>query len=175
MDEAYFPTPFPEHKMEPLEWPHCLATIDVSTLNHGIKFCDEDGYDIVPIPMVQVLGGHDEVSVEDVSDVDDMTIKTDSELLYVASDEDSDRSKHRVENVKMLLRQGKGVEVSLKCEKKKRQFCKSHQRLRKESTKRYEAKENKSQDAEDEDGSNPPHLLGKNEYLYYVGAMNTSK
>ena len=91
MDEAYFPTPFPEHKMEPLEWPHCLATIDVSTLNHGIKFCDEDGYDIVPIRMVQVLGGHDEVSVEDVSDVDDMTIKTESKLLYVASSEDSDR------------------------------------------------------------------------------------
>ena len=104
MDEAYFPTPFPEHNMEPLEWPHCLATIDVSTLNHGIKFSDEDGYDIVPICMVQVLGGHDEVLVEDVSDVDDMTIKTESELLYVASNEDTDRSKHRVEKVKMLLK-----------------------------------------------------------------------
>ena len=95
MDEANFPTPFLEHKMEPLEWPHCLATIDVSTLNHGIKFCDEDGYDIVPICMVQVLGGHDEVLVEDVSDVDDITIKMKSKLLYVASDEDSNRSKHR--------------------------------------------------------------------------------
>ena len=104
MDEAYFPTPFPEHKMEPLEWPHCLATIDVSTLNHGIKLCDEDGYDIVPICMVQVLGGHDEVSVEDVSNVEDMTIKTDSKLLYVASDEDSDRSEHRAKKVKMLLK-----------------------------------------------------------------------
>ena len=77
--------------MEPLEWPHCLATIDVSTLNHGIKFYDEDGYDIIPIRMVQFLGGHEEVLVEDVLDVDDMTIKTESKLLYVASDEDSDR------------------------------------------------------------------------------------
>ena len=119
MDEAYFPTPFPEHKMEPLEWPHCLATIDVSTLNHGIKFYDEDGYDIVPICMVQVLGGHDEVPFEDVSDVDNLTIKTDSKLLYVASDEDSDRSEHRAKKVKVLLRQGKGFEVSLKCERKK--------------------------------------------------------
>ena len=152
-----------------------MATIDVSTLNHGIKFCDEDGYDIVPIRMVQVLGGHDEVSVEDVSDVDDMTIKIDSELLYVASDEDSDRSEHRVENVKMLRRQGKGVEVSLKCERKKRRFCRSHQRLLKESTKGYEDEETKAQDTEDGDDSNPPHLSGKNEYLYYVGAMNTSK
>ena len=120
MDEAYFPTPFLEHKMEPLEWPHCLATIDVSTLNHGIKFCDEDGYDIIPIHMVQVLGGHDEVSVEDVSDVDDMTIKMESKFLYVASNVDSNRLEDRTKKVKMLLKQGKGAEVSLKSERKKR-------------------------------------------------------
>ena len=96
-----------------------MATIDVSTLNHGIKFWDEDGYDIVPICMVQVLGGHDEVSVEDVLDVDDMTIKMESKLLYVASNEDFDRSEHRSKKVKMFPKQGKGVEVSLKCERKK--------------------------------------------------------
>ena len=32
-----------------------LAAIDFCTLNHGIKFCDEEGYDIIPIKMVQVL------------------------------------------------------------------------------------------------------------------------
>ena len=33
-----------------------LAAIDLcTTLNHGIKFYDEEGYDIVPIKMVQVL------------------------------------------------------------------------------------------------------------------------
>ena len=94
--------------------------------------------------MVQVLGGYEEVSVEDVSDMDDITIKMESELLYVASNEDSDRLEHRAEKVKMLLKQGKGVEVSLKCERKKRQFCKSHQRLRKESAKRYEDEETKA-------------------------------
>ena len=54
MDEAYIPIPFPEEKLEPLEWLHCLGTLDVCTVNHGIKFCDEDGYDIVPIRMINV-------------------------------------------------------------------------------------------------------------------------
>ena len=29
---------------------HCLIAIDVCTLNHGIKFCDEEGYNIIPMP-----------------------------------------------------------------------------------------------------------------------------
>ena len=55
MDKAYVPIPYPEEKFEPVEWPHCLATLDVCTLNHGTKFCDEDGYDIIPIRMVAVI------------------------------------------------------------------------------------------------------------------------
>lgn len=55
MDEAYVPIPFSEEKLEPLQWKHVLATLDVCTLNHGIKFCDEEGYDIVPICMVRVM------------------------------------------------------------------------------------------------------------------------
>ena len=37
MDEAYVPIPYPEEKFEPVEWMHCLATLDVSTVHHGIK------------------------------------------------------------------------------------------------------------------------------------------
>ena len=55
LDESYIPTPFLEKKMEPLEWPRCLATIDVSCLNHGVKIYDVDGYDIIPINMVKVM------------------------------------------------------------------------------------------------------------------------
>ena len=54
-DEAYIPAPFEEEELEPVEWSHVLAALDVCSLNHGIKFCDEDGYDIIPIIMVQVL------------------------------------------------------------------------------------------------------------------------
>ena len=40
MDEAYVPIPYPEEKFEPVEWLHCLATLDVCMVNHGTKFCD---------------------------------------------------------------------------------------------------------------------------------------
>ena len=55
MDEAYVPIPYPEEKFEPVEWLHCLATLDVCTMNHGTKFCDANGYDIVPIRMINVF------------------------------------------------------------------------------------------------------------------------
>ena len=55
MDEAYVPIPYPEENFEPVECPHCLATLDVCTLNHGTKFYDEDGYDIIPIRMVAMI------------------------------------------------------------------------------------------------------------------------
>ena len=62
MDPAYVPIPYSEEKFEPVEWPHCLATLDVSTLNHGTKFCDLEGCDIIPIQMVMVINdNHDEV------------------------------------------------------------------------------------------------------------------
>lgn len=38
-----------------VEWPHCLDTVVVSTLNHGAKSCDLDGYNIIPIWMVEVV------------------------------------------------------------------------------------------------------------------------
>ena len=49
MDKAYVPIPYPEKKFEPVEWMHCLATLDVSTVNHEIKFYDKEDYDIIPI------------------------------------------------------------------------------------------------------------------------------
>ena len=84
MEEAYVPIPYPEEKFEPVEWPHCLATLDVCTLNHGTKFCDEDGYDIIPIRMVAVIEHgnvktlplvkerfhQEEVSIKDLSSAD---------------------------------------------------------------------------------------------------------
>ena len=42
--------------MEPVEWIHCLATLDTTVLRRpGPKFCDEDGYDIVPIRIIKVV------------------------------------------------------------------------------------------------------------------------
>ena len=38
-----------------MEWSHCLVSIDICTMNHGTKFSDEEGYDIIPIWMISVL------------------------------------------------------------------------------------------------------------------------
>ena len=58
--------PYPEEKFNLVEWAHCLGSIDVFSLNHGTKFCDEEGYDVVPIWMVQVVNSdlNEEVTQE---------------------------------------------------------------------------------------------------------------
>ena len=82
MNNAYVPVPYPEEELEPMEWMHCLTTIDVCMINHGIKFCDEEGYDIIPIQMVATIKvvendishltkerfHHKEVSIKDLFD-----------------------------------------------------------------------------------------------------------
>ena len=84
MQDAYVPVPYPEEKLEPMEWMHCLTAIDVCTINHGIKFCDEEGYDIIPIQMVAIVEADElnisyltkehfhqkEVSINDLSDAE---------------------------------------------------------------------------------------------------------
>ena len=52
VDEAYIPQPFPEDEIDPHLWIQVLATIDTSALEPGIQFCDEQGYDVIPIRMV---------------------------------------------------------------------------------------------------------------------------
>lgn len=47
MYEVYAPIPYKRDNFEPMEWPHCLDTSDVSTENCGAKLCDLDLYDII--------------------------------------------------------------------------------------------------------------------------------
>lgn len=56
-DEAYIPLPFPEHQLDPQEWIHALATLFVCTLPKPTQFCDQDGYDIIPIRMIRPILG----------------------------------------------------------------------------------------------------------------------
>ena len=112
--------------MEPLEWPHCLAMIDMSCLNHGVKFYDEDGYDIVPIYMVQVmheiepkiekkknhdLSLADEVSIQGIFELDQET-KNGYDLgddLDLSEKEDFDVHELEIEKVRMLLKNQEDV------------------------------------------------------------------
>lgn len=52
-DSDYVPEPFPEEQLEPLEWIQILATMDVCANETTLtKFCDDEGYDIIPFNMV---------------------------------------------------------------------------------------------------------------------------
>ena len=42
-NDAFVPVSYPEEKFNPVEWAHCLASIDVCSLNHGTKFCNNFG------------------------------------------------------------------------------------------------------------------------------------
>ena len=57
-DDAYVPEPFLEDEFEPIEWRGILATLDVcvNEMTPTI-FCDEEGYDIIPICMIKVSHG----------------------------------------------------------------------------------------------------------------------
>ena len=55
MNDTYVPISYLEEKLEPMEWMHCLIAIDVCTINHGIKFCNEKGYDITPIQIISIV------------------------------------------------------------------------------------------------------------------------
>ena len=59
----YIAEPFPEHELEPFGWRDILATLDVCANVHAVKHCDEDGYDIMSVRMVQVIELADESDI----------------------------------------------------------------------------------------------------------------
>lgn len=52
VDEAYV---FPEDEIDPHLWIQVLVTINASALDPCIQFCDEQGYDVIPIRMVTLI------------------------------------------------------------------------------------------------------------------------
>ena len=52
----YILEPFSKHKFEPLRWTDVLAIVTISVNDiTSTLFCDEEGYDIIPVQMVNVL------------------------------------------------------------------------------------------------------------------------
>ena len=123
MDEAYVPIPYPEEKFEPVEWMHCLATLDVSTVHHGIKFCDEEGFDIIPIRMVALVEEdaqqdlqqvterfhQEEVLIEDITEAENADAENTESLD--SDEEDFIVPKSELEKVRLVLKGREGVEV----------------------------------------------------------------
>ena len=64
IDEDYILEPFPNDQFIPDAWQDVLATVDVCVNEvTPTVFCDEEGYDIIPVHMVRVL--HEETKLED--------------------------------------------------------------------------------------------------------------
>ena len=113
-NDAFVPVPYPEEKLNPVEWAHCLASIDVCSLNHGTNFCDEEGYDVVPIQMVQMVNSdlneevtqerekfhHEEVSIKDLS----LAKSADDEFCGEDLDEYFVVPESELEKIQILLR-----------------------------------------------------------------------
>ena len=140
--EDYFPCPFPEEKMEPLEWIHSLISLDSMHVRPGPKFCDEEGYDIHPLNMISLVESDepkiniphlllDEVSVESVFLDTPSPGSKKSELEEETSDEDWEVHEEELAKVFLLLKNRESIDISINPEKKPRRFCKSHQRQRK--------------------------------------------
>lgn len=55
MKEDHMSCPFPKKLIEPIEWIHCLATLDTVVLRLRPNFCDDDGYDAHPLYMVDAI------------------------------------------------------------------------------------------------------------------------
>ena len=150
-DEAYVPVPFSEHLIDPQEWVHALATLTVCAMPKPIKFCDEEGYDVIPILMIHaqqtqgpsmeefyepnndVLLG-DMVSIRDVSDSNyDTADKGDEgQLLDSLEGYDSDDAivpEEDLEKIRVLLQGREEIALEIPKEKPKRKFCKSHRKF----------------------------------------------
>ncbi|WP_208972730.1 hypothetical protein, partial [Escherichia coli] len=72
-------------------WMQVLATIDVSAMSNGIKFCDEFGYDVVPICMIQVqMNAEQDITLTDISDHSDEDYINDAEETTSETENDND-------------------------------------------------------------------------------------
>ena len=64
LDEDYILEPFPNDQFIPDAWQDVLATMDVCVNEvTPTVFCDEEGYDIIPVHMIRVL--HEEIKQAD--------------------------------------------------------------------------------------------------------------
>ena len=102
--------------MEPVEWMHCLITLDTSVTRPGPKFCDEEGYDIHPLKMIIIVNFVeketpisnlliDEVSVEDVPIEPTSPGEENSKInLESSNEEDWEVPEEELDKVRLLLK-----------------------------------------------------------------------
>ena len=100
-EQPYVPLLFPEHLIDPQEWVHVLATLTTCALPKSTKFCDEDGYDIVPVRMLGTIKGN-EPSLEEFYEAREELCMGDSVSITDLTPSDYSTAEER-EGTKALL------------------------------------------------------------------------
>lgn len=168
--------------MDPL-----LATLDTIVLQPRPKFCDDDGYDVHPLHMTEVLEPNieklqvanllvDEVSVEDIPLERVNPSESKSEFFDIPLDEDDwEVPEEDLDKIRLLPKHREPIDLPVCVEKKQRRFCKIHKKLRKREIREKREEARVEQEKENEAAYNPPKFEGKTEDLYYVGAKDCVK
>ena len=145
------------------EWMHLLATIDTCALPSSTHFCDEDGYDVVPIRVVTPVYTLEE-TLEDASSLADCQSSHESseqkDFSYYSEEEFSDGddivSEEDLERVRALLLHR--LEWISETQRRKR-----------------EREERRKRTARSKGVKKPPTFEGKTEYLLHVEAYDLAK
>ena len=129
--------------MEPVEWTHCLITLNTIVMRPRPNFYDENGYDIHPLNRISIVDSTeketpisnllvDEVSIEDVPIEPTSPSKKNSKLnLESSNEEDWEVPEEELDKVWLIIKQHReALNISITPERKQRHLCKSHQKLR---------------------------------------------
>ena len=83
-EDAYIPEPFPKDEFEPIEW-RGILDVCVNETTH-IVFCNEEGYDVIPICMIKVNheNGAPDDAIQGQEVLESATINEEQEELDVA-------------------------------------------------------------------------------------------
>ena len=140
---------------------HILATIDTCALPTKTQFCDEDGYDIIPVRMIRVV---DSPFLEHVdnSTISPLVVPTESsekDFTYYLEEEFLEEEIHTTDKQYEIWREIKLFKLDWVSETKRRA---------KECEKRREQRAEKMQKKQ-----TPPSFVGKTNFLLEVNAAKS--
>ena len=102
----YIPEPFPEEEFKSHGWPDILATLDVCANVHATKHCDDEGYDLISMNMVNfiLMEEIDEIIPEVEKTLrSDYSSSYDEEIILEGSQVDMSRISQRPMRVEEVL------------------------------------------------------------------------
>ena len=175
LDTSYAPKSFSEVEIDEHAWTQVLATIDVSAMSKGTKFCDDFGYDTIPIRMVNVIP--DLLVQESETNTGETSLNWVKTELTLSENEDengigyeanSDWTDNDVEDPIILESELDKIRILLRQREPQTKELETETIKRKRARRKRQAKSRGVKNP-------PPEIKGKNEYLHMVGAIDCIK